>query len=187
MKSSSFMMGVALFCAALVHLWLGQSEFGPIRELLQQVSQISDIATFNRMVDDSFELMALAYVNLPRLVMAILVGGTLGTIGSLFQQLTQNRMMSPLTLGTSSGAWLGLVILNVVAPMLVAQYSVWFALVGALLAMGLIVSIVGIKNMSGLPIVLAGMAVNLLLGAFATAIILLNESVCTKSVCVGSG
>ncbi|MEZ9622858.1 Fe(3+)-hydroxamate ABC transporter permease FhuB [Vibrio sp. 10N.222.55.A3] len=187
MKSSGFMMGAALLCAALVHLWLGQSEFGPIGELLQQVSQISDIATFNSMVDDSFELMALAYVNLPRLVMAILVGATLGTIGSLFQQLTQNRMMSPLTLGTSSGAWLGLVILNVVAPMLVAQYSVWFALVGALLAMGLIVSIVGIKNMSGLPIVLAGMAVNLLLGAFATAIILLNDQYAQNLFVWGAG
>ncbi|MGR5000376.1 Fe(3+)-hydroxamate ABC transporter permease FhuB [Vibrio celticus] len=187
MKSSGFMMGAALLCAALVHLWLGQSEFGPIGELLQQVSQISDIATFNSMVDDSFELMALAYVNLPRLVMAILVGGTLGTIGSLFQQLTQNRMMSPLTLGTSSGAWLGLVILNVVAPTLAAQYSVWFALVGALLAMGLIVSIVGIKNMSGLPIVLAGMAVNLLLGAFATAIILLNDQYAQNLFVWGAG
>ncbi|WKY60492.1 Fe(3+)-hydroxamate ABC transporter permease FhuB [Vibrio sp. SNU_ST1] len=187
MKSSGLVMGAALFFASLVHLWLGQSEFGPIGELLQQVSLISDSATFNSMVDDSFELMALIYVNLPRLAMAILVGGTLGTIGSLFQQLTQNRMMSPLTLGTSSGAWLGLVILNVVAPMLVAQYSVWFALIGALLAMGLIVSIVGIKNMSGLPIVLAGMAVNLLLGAFATAIILLNDQYAQNLFVWGAG
>lgn len=187
MKSSGLMMGAVLFIGALIHLWLGQSEFGPIGELFQQVLQISDIVTFNKMVDDSFELMALIYVNLPRLVMAILVGGTLGTIGSLFQQLTQNRMMSPLTLGTSSGAWLGLVILNVVAPMLVAQYSVWFALIGALLAMGLIVSIVGIKNMSGLPIVLAGMAVNLLLGAFATAIILLNDQYAQNLFVWGAG
>ena len=187
MKSSGLMMGTVLFIAALIHLWLGQSEFGPIGELFQQVSRISDIVTFNKMVDDSFELMALIYVNLPRSVMAILVGGTLGTIGSLFQQLTQNRMMSPLTLGTSSGAWLGLVILNVVAPMLVAQYSVWFALIGALLAMGLIVSIVGIKNMSGLPIVLAGMAVNLLLGAFATAIILLNDQYAQNLFVWGAG
>ncbi|MEZ8043166.1 Fe(3+)-hydroxamate ABC transporter permease FhuB [Vibrio sp. 10N.237.312.C02] len=187
MKSSGLVMGAALFFASLVHLWLGQSEFGPIGELLQQVSLISDSVTFNSMVDDSFELMALIYVNLPRLVMAILVGGTLGTIGSLFQQLTQNRMMSPLTLGTSSGAWLGLVILNVVAPMLVAQYSVWFALIGALLAMGLIVSIVGIKNMSGLPIVLSGMAVNLLLGAFATAIILLNDQYAQNLFVWGAG
>lgn len=187
MRFSGLMMGALLLLAASVHLWLGQSEFGPIEELFRQISQISDTASFERMVDDSFELMALAYVNLPRLVMAILVGGTLGTIGSLFQQLTQNRMMSPLTLGTSSGAWLGLVILNVVAPMLVAQYSVWFALVGALLAMGLIVSIVGIKNMSGLPIVLAGMAVNLLLGAFATAIILLNDQYAQNLFVWGAG
>ncbi|HDM8045095.1 TPA: Fe(3+)-hydroxamate ABC transporter permease FhuB [Vibrio campbellii] len=187
MRFSGLMMGVVLLLAASVHLWLGQSEFGPVDELLRQILQISDTASFERMVDDSFELMALAYVNLPRLVMAILVGGTLGTIGSLFQQLTQNRMMSPLTLGTSSGAWLGLVILNVVAPMLVALYSVWFALVGALLAMGLIVSIVGIKNMSGLPIVLAGMAVNLLLGAFATAIILLNDQYAQNLFVWGAG
>ncbi len=187
MRFSGLMMGAVLLLAASVHLWLGQSEFGPVDELFRQISQISDTASFERMVDDSFELMALAYVNLPRLVMAILVGGTLGTIGSLFQQLTQNRMMSPLTLGTSSGAWLGLVILNVVAPMLVAQYSVWFALVGALIAMGLIVSIVGIKNMSGLPIVLAGMAVNLLLGAFATAIILLNDQYAQNLFVWGAG
>lgn len=187
MKISGLMVGAALFFAALAHLWLGQSEFGPIGELILLLSQVSDRATLNAMVDDSFELMALFYVNLPRLVMAILVGGTLGTIGSLFQQLTQNRMMSPLTLGTSSGAWLGLVILNVVAPMLVAQYSVWFALIGALLAMGLIVSIVGIKNMSGLPIVLAGMAVNLLLGAFATAIILLNDQYAQNLFVWGAG
>ncbi|GAK23110.1 ferrichrome transport system permease protein FhuB [Vibrio sp. JCM 19052] len=187
MRFGGLMMGAVLLLAASVHLWLGQSEFGPVDELFQQISQISDTASFERMVDDSFELMALAYVNLPRLVMAILVGGTLGAIGSLFQQLTQNRMMSPLTLGTSSGAWLGLVILNVVAPMLVAQYSVWFALVGALLAMGLIVSIVGIKNMSGLPIVLAGMAVNLLLGAFATAIILLNDQYAQNLFVWGAG
>jgi iron complex transport system permease protein len=71
--------------------------------------------------------------------------------------------------------------------MLVAQYSVWFALIGALLAMGLIVSIVGIKNMSGLPIVLAGMAVNLLLGAFATAIILLNDQYAQNLFVWGAG
>ncbi|NAZ97395.1 Fe(3+)-hydroxamate ABC transporter permease FhuB [Vibrio toranzoniae] len=187
MKTRGLMVGAALFFAALAHLWLGQSEFGPIGDLIQLLSLVSDRATLNAMVDDSFELMALLYVNLPRLVMAILVGGTLGTIGSLFQQLTQNRMMSPLTLGTSSGAWLGLVILNVVAPMLVAQYSVWFALIGALLAMGLIVSIVGIKKMSGLPIVLAGMAVNLLLGAFATAIILLNDQYAQNLFVWGAG
>lgn len=187
MKTRGLMVGAALFFAALAHLWLGQSEFGPIGDLIQLLSLVSDRATLNAMVDDSFELMALLYVNLPRLVMAILVGGTLGTIGSLFQQLTQNRMMSPLTLGTSSGAWLGLVILNVVAPMMVAQYSVWFALIGALLAMGLIVSIVGIKNMSGLPIVLAGMAVNLLLGAFATAIILLNDQYAQNLFVWGAG
>ncbi|MGF1764514.1 Fe(3+)-hydroxamate ABC transporter permease FhuB [Aliivibrio kagoshimensis] len=187
MKSSGVMLVVALLTSAIFHIGLGQSEFGPLWPVLKTLMSVSDVASLFKMADDSFELMALLHVNIPRLVMAIIVGGTLGTIGSLFQQLTQNRMMSPLTLGTSSGAWLGLVVLNVVAPMLVAQYSVWFALVGALLAMGLIVSIVGIKNMSGLPIVLAGMAVNLLLGAFATAIILLNDQYAQNLFVWGAG
>ena len=187
MKYNGLIVVAVLLLAATIHLWLGQSDFGPVSLLMNEVAAAGSWSALQILYSESFELMGFIDVNLPRLVMAILVGGSLGTIGSLFQQLTQNRMMSPLTLGTSAGAWLGLVLLNVFAPMLVGQFSVFFALLGALAAMGLIVAIVGLKNMSGLPIVLAGMAVNLLLGAFATAIILLNDQYAQNLFIWGAG
>lgn len=59
------------------------------------------------------------------------------------QQLTQNRLTSPLTLGTSSGAWLGLIIVNIWFSDWVAGYSALAAMAGALLAFALIISIAG--------------------------------------------
>lgn len=171
----------ALIGAALLHLGVGQSQFGSIFVLFQEWLSGTLVK------EDSFEWLAFVEASVPRFSMALLVGGTLGLVGSLFQQLTQNRMISPLTFGTSSGAWLGLVLLNVIAPHWAGEYSLWFALLGATLAMALVVVTVGINNLSGLPIVLAGMAVNLLLGAIATAVILLNDQYAQNLFVWGAG
>ena len=172
---------ICCILAAGLNLFIAQSQFGP-------PTQLALLALTHKLdVSSSFEWATLLNASLPRLLMALCVGGTLGLVGSLFQQLTQNRMMSPLTLGTSSGAWLGLVALSVAAPQWVGAYSHWFALGGALLAMGLVFAVVGLKNLSGLPIVLAGMAVNLLLGAFATAIILLHDQYAQNLFIWGAG
>lgn len=171
----------ALIGAALLHLGVGQSQFGSIFVLFQEWLSGTLVK------EDSFEWLAFVEASVPRFSMALLVGGTLGLVGSLFQQLTQNRMLSPLTFGTSSGAWLGLVLLNVIAPHWAGEYSLWFALLGAILAMALVVVTVGINNLSGLPIVLAGMAVNLLLGAIATAMILLNDQYAQNLFVWGAG
>lgn len=169
------------FAAAILQIAVTQSQFGSSYQLL--------LAVLNHQLDfsNSFEWTAFLHATLPRWVMGLAVGGSLGLVGSLFQQLTQNRMMSPLTLGTSSGAWLGLVILSVMAPQLVGVYPALFAMTGALVAMGLVIAIVDIRNLSGLPIVLAGMAVNLLLGAFATAIILLHNEYAQNLFIWGAG
>jgi len=127
------------------------------------------------------------YATLPRLVIAILVGASLGLVGSLMQQLTQNPLLSPLTFGTSSGAWLALVLAAVFSPDLGVESNTMFALVGALSAMALVLLITGINNLSGLPVILAGMAVNLLLGAFATAVILLNDQYAKNLFIWGAG
>lgn len=171
----------AFIGAALLHLWVGQQQFGPV-DLLYKAWLQGNIDK-----QESFEWLAFVEASLPRLMMAVAVGGTLGLVGSVFQQLTQNRMISPLTFGTSSGAWLGLVLLSVFAPSLTGEYSLFVALLGALIAMVLVVNIVGINNLSGLPIVLAGMAVNLLLGAIATAIILLNDQYAQNLFVWGAG
>ncbi|QDO82091.1 Fe(3+)-hydroxamate ABC transporter permease FhuB [Shewanella psychropiezotolerans] len=136
---------------------------------------------------NSFDEIMFVESQLPRIVMAIMVGATLGLVGSLMQQLTQNPLVSPLTLGTASGAWLALVVLNVWFPGFVGEYASLAAMIGAILTLGLVILITGIRNMSGLPVVLAGMAVNILLGAIATAIILLNDQYAKNLFIWGAG
>ncbi|MCL1046971.1 Fe(3+)-hydroxamate ABC transporter permease FhuB [Shewanella electrodiphila] len=136
---------------------------------------------------DNFDAIMFVESQLPRIVMAIMVGAMLGLVGSLMQQLTQNPLVSPMTLGTASGAWLALVIMNVWFPTLVGDYASVAALIGAMLTLGLVILIAGVRNLAGLPVVLAGMAVNILLGAIATAIILLNDQYAKNLFIWGAG
>lgn len=111
---------------------------------------------------------------LPRLAMALLVGAAMGLSGSVLQQLTQNRLVSPMTLGTSSSAWLGLICATSLSPAFAAEHGEWAALGGALVAVGLVLLIAGRTGIAGLPVILAGMALNILLGALAAGILLID-------------
>ncbi|EKT56259.1 Fe(3+)-hydroxamate ABC transporter permease FhuB [Providencia sneebia] len=127
------------------------------------------------------------YGQLPRLVMALVVGATFGLIGSVMQQLTQNNLTSPLTLGSSSGAWLALVIVNIWFAHDAGFYSSFAAMIGALFAFGFVILIAGVHNMTGLPLVVSGMVVNILLGAIATALITLNSQFTQNIFMWGAG
>lgn len=135
------------------------------------------------------DFAALEYLDamLPRLAMALLVGGALGVSGSLMQQLTRNPLSSPMTLGSASGAWLAMVLATILWPALAANHGEWVALSGALGATLLALAIAGGRGLSGLPVVLAGMALNLLFGALASALVMMNDQY-TRSLFVwGAG
>lgn len=127
------------------------------------------------------------HAQLPRLAMTIVIGGLFGVVGSLMQQLTQNNLTSPLTLGTSAGAWLALVVVNIWFVDWVADYSALAATLGALFAFALVIMIAGIRNMTGLPLVVSGMVVNILLGAIATALVTLNSQFAQNIFMWGAG
>lgn len=131
--------------------------------------------TLNFPEGDSFTALQFHLASLPRMVMALLVGAALGLSGSLLQQLTQNRLVSPMTLGAASGAWLGLLVASLAFPAFAAVQGHWAALAGALLSVGLVLLIAGRDGIAGLPVILAGMAMNLLLGALAIAVLILNQ------------
>ncbi|HHR5913994.1 TPA: iron chelate uptake ABC transporter family permease subunit [Providencia alcalifaciens] len=61
-----------------------------------------------------------------------LVGATFSLLGSLMQQITQNKLISPLTLGSFSGAWLNLVVINIWFSSEISLYQTLAAMVGAL-------------------------------------------------------
>lgn len=124
---------------------------------------------------EAFDDIRFTHATLPRAAMALLIGAALGLAGSLFQQVTQNRLASPLTLGAASGAWLAMLAGTLLAPAFTAAHGAWLSLLGATAAFGLVVVIAGLRGLMGLHAVLAGMAVNLLLGAVASAILLLKS------------
>ncbi|SFW39469.1 iron complex transport system permease protein [Pseudomonas sp. NFACC19-2] len=154
---------LALLPLALLHLWLA-AELDPF-ELWAMLAS----------AEHSFEFLQLQLSALPRLSMALLTGAALGLSGSLLQQITQNRLVSPMTIGASSGAWLGLVLATLLVPTFAADHGQWAALLGALLAVGLVLLIAGRSGIGGLPLVLGGMAMNLLLGALAAGLVLINN------------
>ena len=127
------------------------------------------------------------YSAMPRMLMAILVGATLGFVGSLLQQLLQNTLVSPMTLGASSGAWLGLVAASVFFPTLAVLYREWWAMAGATVAVGLSLLVARRSGFRGLPIVLSGMAISLLFGALASAFVLLNDQYVRNLFIWGAG
>ena len=74
---------------------------------------------------ESFDAYYFAFGTLPRFAAAAIGGALLGLVGSLLQQLTQNPMTSPLTLGTSSGGWLAVVLISAFFP---AAAGAWLSL-----------------------------------------------------------
>lgn len=122
----------------------------------------------------NFDALIFQQTALPRLVVSLLVGAAMGLTGSVLQQLTQNHLVSPMTIGAASGAWLGLLVTTLAWPIFATTHGEWAALGGALLAILVALLIAGRNGVTGLPLVLAGMALNLLLGAVAAAIVVLQ-------------
>jgi iron complex transport system permease protein len=109
-------------------------------------------------------LLILTDLRLPRAVLAVLAGGTLGLCGAVMQGLTRNPLAEPGLLGVSAGAALGAVIaiyFGFAASFLFAGPLMGVA--GALLASGLTVALW--RGGGTLALILAGAAVSSLAGA----------------------
>lgn len=116
-------------------------------------------------------------VRIPRTALGIVVGVCLGVAGAVMQGQTRNPLADPGLFGVSAGAGLavvlGVFVLGVVDP----GITVWFALVGALVASVAVFSITasGSGTASPVPLALAGAAVSALLEAFTSFIVLADR------------
>jgi iron complex transport system permease protein len=104
-------------------------------------------------------------IRLPRVILALLVGATLGMAGAAMQGLLRNPLAEPGVLGVSSGAALGAVLVLYFG----VAASAWFwlplaAISGALIALVLVYLLAG-SNSSVLGLILAGVAINAIAGA----------------------
>jgi iron complex transport system permease protein len=104
-------------------------------------------------------------IRLPRVILATLVGATLGLAGAAMQGFLRNPLAEPGILGVSSGAALGAVVVLYFGLSAAAWY--WLpgaAIAGALIALVFVYLLAGI-NGSVLSLILAGVAINAIAGA----------------------
>lgn len=142
-------LGLALIVLLFLSLWAGTVAINPTT-LMDVMRGGGDDVVKTIIVD----------VRLPRVVLAALVGGTLGAAGALLQCVFRNPLAEPGIVGVSSSAALGAVLVlylgladftSVVVPL--------SAIVMAVVVMGFLLSLV-LVNASMLTLTLAGVIVN---------------------------
>ncbi|WP_182086235.1 Fe(3+)-hydroxamate ABC transporter permease FhuB [Aureimonas sp. ME7] len=112
---------------------------------------------------------------MPRLAMSLLAGAALGLAGSVFQHLFSNPLADPSLLGAASGAQLALTLALLYAPGALAFGPEPVAWAGAALALGLVFASAFRQGFSPSGLVLAGLVINLYLGALASLLVLFNH------------
>jgi len=113
-------------------------------------------------------LAALVYweIRLPRVLLGLLVGASLGLAGAAMQGLLRNPLAEPGILGVSNGAALGAVlVLYFTGNMAGLSYGLPLAAMGGALLSLLLVYLLAGVNGSILTLILAGVAVNAFFGA----------------------
>ncbi|PZQ47337.1 MAG: Fe(3+)-hydroxamate ABC transporter permease FhuB [Rhodovulum sulfidophilum] len=109
---------------------------------------------------------------MPRGVMALLVGATLGLCGALLQAVLRNPVADPTVLGISAGAQLALVTATLQFPALLALGRGPVAFAGATLAAAFVLAIGARRGFAPVTVAIGGMLVGMFASALATAMTL---------------
>lgn len=108
---------------------------------------------------------------LPRVLLALLLGGALGASGAIFQSLTRNPLGSPDIIGFNTGAYTGaLMVIMLVGG---SYYSVALgAMVGGLVTAGVVYLLAYSGGVQGFRLIIVGIAISAMLGSINTWMIL---------------
>lgn len=138
---------------------------------------------------DALDLNRVVLFNsiLPRAVVALLSGATLGLSGALLQQVLRNPIADPSTLGISAGAQLAMTIATLFAPALIESARSIVALTGGLAVMTLLLSMSWKRNLEPVTVVLGGMVISLIAVSFSATLILANGEYMMSLLIWGSG
>lgn len=155
-------LSLAILLAAAASLTIGSTPVG----------MADAIAVLWRGPDASDVSFAVWDVRLPRILMGILVGGSVALTGAMLQSLAQNPLADPGLLGLSQGSMTALLVIFVFLPGLPQGWLPLAALAGGLAVGVLLVVLVGRANAGGMAILLMGIAVETSLSS-VTSILLL--------------
>ncbi|NEE32112.1 iron ABC transporter permease, partial [Streptomyces sp. SID7982] len=111
-------------------------------------------------------------VRVPRTLLAVTAGAALGLAGAVMQGLTRNPLADPGLLGVNTGAACAVVAATVLLGTRSLQAVVWWALLGAAVAVVVVYLLGGRGAGRGTPegLVLAGVAVTAVLGAVVSGL-----------------
>lgn len=113
-------------------------------------------------------------LRLPRLLLALLVGASLSASGALLQSVMRNPLADPGTIGVSAGAGTAATTVLLLFPQLTSSVPL-FAFAGAALACMLIYTMAWKDGVDPVRIILSGVAINAVLGAYNALLQLLNS------------
>jgi iron complex transport system permease protein len=125
----------------------------------------------------SYEELVVRTMRLPRTLIALGVGAALGVTGAVMQAITRNPLADTSILGVSGGASFAIVTAIFYFGITSPYQFVWFSFAGALAA-SILVFTVGASGRDGptpLKLTLAGVVISALLGAWTSALVLLDE------------
>lgn len=136
---------------------------------------ISDIrlALMGKEIDPT-HLSILLNARMPRILLALLVGAALSTSGTMLQAVMQNPLADPGIIGVSAGASLAAIFVLIVFPAWGSQLPV-FAFLGGISACALVTFLAWKGGIKPIRLVLAGVAVNALLGGGVSLLTILNS------------
>lgn len=114
-------------------------------------------------------------LRVPRVLMAAVVGATLGICGAVLQAVTRNALAEPYLLGVSHGASTGAVLVVVLGVGGGALSVSGGALIGALGSFALLLALLGRRGLGSVRVVLTGIVIGLLFEA-VTYLVLMASS-----------
>ena len=166
-KQSTLTIGLSVAVIALFAVSIGAGQ--ATLPLLQSVAELwRDDATIAALI--------LGEIRLPRAILAVLIGASLGLSGAALQGLLRNPLADPGIIGVSNTAALGVVLVLYFG---VSQFAAWTLPAAGMIGAG--VAVIGILMLAGrgssvLTVILAGVAVNAFAGALTTLAINLAPS-----------
>ena len=113
-------------------------------------------------------------IRIPRILMAVMIGANLSVSGVLLQAVMKNPLADPGITGISSGASVVVLIVMLYLPQAAASMPL-FGFLGGVIACLIIYGLAWKNGLSAMRIVLAGVAVNSILGGITSMIQLMNS------------
>lgn len=172
-----FLLGIILITVALASLTFGQIDV-PIRNTLAIVSYKLGLPFFTESDFTREQLAVIWFIRMPRMLVGLLVGATLGISGAVMQGIFSNPLADPGLIGISAGAATGAVFSIALGSATTSMYAMpAFAFCGSICAVCLTVFLA--MRQGKIPVMtllLAGVAVGMLLGAMTSGLLtFMNE------------